>query len=112
MLWRVTHSSAKLRKGDIIKTDLTAKGFDTGYTYTLVEIVGDDLYFQVLTPNGQTIDSGTIHKIDVKTPQGTRPVTTATEKEPAAPPSDFVSPEDEDDPGFVVGADSVPDFFA
>src|SRR5436190_19122533 len=70
-------SSAKLRVGDIIKTDLTAKGFDTGYTYTLVEIVGNDLMFQVLTPQGQTIDSGTIHKIDVKGPDGgTRPVTT------------------------------------
>jgi hypothetical protein len=50
-----------------------------------VEIVGDDLYFQVLTPGGETVDSGTIHKIDVKTPEGTRPVTTAAQKEPAQP---------------------------
>jgi hypothetical protein len=75
-------SSAKVRKGDIIKTDLTAKGFDTGYTYTLIEIVGDELSFQVLTPTGQTIDSGTIRKIDVQTPDGKRPVTTAAQKEP------------------------------
>jgi hypothetical protein len=73
-------SSAKLREGDIVKTNLTAKGFDTGYTYTLVEIVDDDLMFQVLTPAGQTIDSGTIHKIDVKTPEGSRPVTTQAQK--------------------------------
>jgi 3',5'-cyclic AMP phosphodiesterase CpdA len=77
-------SSAKLRAGDIIKTDLTAKGFDTGYTYMLIEIVGDDLSFQTLSPTGQTIDSGTIHKIDIKTPEGTRPITTPATK-PAAP---------------------------
>ena len=77
-------SSAKLRVGDILKTDLTAKGFDTGYTYTLVEIVGDDLMFQARSSTGQTIDSGTIHKIDIKTPEGTRPVTTPATK-PAAP---------------------------
>jgi hypothetical protein len=80
-------SSAKLRAGDIIKTDLTAKGFDTGYTYTLVEIIGDDLMFQVLTPQGQTVDSGTIHKIDVKAPGGgTRPVTTTATKAAQAAP--------------------------
>jgi hypothetical protein len=83
-------SSAKLRAGDIIKTNLTAKGFDTGYTFTLVEIVGDDLTFQTITQAGQTIDSGTIHKIDVKTPEGSRPVTTPATKtaapvRPAAP---------------------------
>ena len=77
-------SSAKLRAGDIIKTNLTAKGFDTGYTFTLVEIVGDDLAFQTVAQTGQTIDSGMIHKIDIKTPEGSRPVTTPAVT-PAAP---------------------------
>ena len=69
-------SSAKLRQGDLLKSDLTAKGWDQGMTYMLVEIVGDDMTFQTLSPTGETIDSGTIHKMDVKTPEGTRPVTT------------------------------------
>ncbi len=71
-------SSAKLRTGDITRTNLTAKGFDTGYTFTLVEIVGDDLMFQTLSQRSLTVDSGTIRKTDVQTPDGPRPVTAPT----------------------------------
>ena len=39
-------SSAKLRQGDLQKTDLTAKGWDQGYAFMLMEIAGDDLSFQ------------------------------------------------------------------
>jgi predicted phosphodiesterase len=74
-------SSAKLRTGDITKTDLTAKGYDRGYTFMLVEIDGDQLTFQTISQTGESIDSGTIHRVDVKTPEGNRPITTA-----AAPP--------------------------
>ncbi len=69
-------ASAKLRRGDLERSNLTAKGWDEGLSYMLVEIVDDDLTFQVLSPRGETIDSGVIHKTDVKTPEGTRPVTT------------------------------------
>jgi hypothetical protein len=55
-------SSAKLRKGDLSKTDLTAKGWDQGYAFILMEIVGDVLHFQVLSDKGETIDSGTIQR--------------------------------------------------
>jgi predicted phosphodiesterase len=41
-------SSAKLRRGDIQKTDLTAKGWDLGYAFMLMEVAGDDLSFQVV----------------------------------------------------------------
>lgn len=59
----ITGSSAKLRKGNIASTQYTAKGFDQGYTFMLVEIVGDDLYYQALTDGGQTIDSGSIRRV-------------------------------------------------
>ena len=75
-------ASAKLRRGDLERSNLTAKGWDQGLSYMLVEIVDDDLTFQVLSPKGETIDSGVIHKTDVKTSEGTRPVTT-----PATPAS-------------------------
>jgi hypothetical protein len=75
-------SSAKLRKGDLSKTSMTAKGWDGGYTYQLMEINGDDLAFQTLSSTGQTIDSGTIKRIEVKTPQGTRPITTSAAPAP------------------------------
>ena len=54
----VEGSSAKLRKGDINPTGLTAFGYDNGYTFMLVEIVGDELFFQTITDKAQTIDSG------------------------------------------------------
>jgi 3',5'-cyclic AMP phosphodiesterase CpdA len=59
----ITGSSAKLREGNISATDLTAKGFDAGYTFMLVEIVGDDMHYQVLTDSGKTVDSGMVHRV-------------------------------------------------
>ena len=37
-------------------SELTAKGWDTGYGFMLVEITGDDLYFQEISDKGETID--------------------------------------------------------
>jgi 3',5'-cyclic AMP phosphodiesterase CpdA len=59
----IAGSSAKLRTGNIAVSDLEGKGFDQGYTFMLVEIVGDDLYFQTLTETGKTIDSGSVHRV-------------------------------------------------
>jgi 3',5'-cyclic AMP phosphodiesterase CpdA len=59
----ITGSSAKLREGNISTTELTAKGFDSGYTFMIVEIVGDDMNYQVLTDGGKTVDSGTVHRV-------------------------------------------------
>jgi len=59
----ITGSSAKLREGNIAPTELTAKGFDSGYTFMIVEVVGDDMYYQAITDTGKTIDSGTVHRV-------------------------------------------------
>jgi predicted phosphodiesterase len=59
----ITGSSAKLREGNISTTQLTAKGFDAGYTFMIVEIVGDDMYYQALTDTGKTVDSGMVHRV-------------------------------------------------
>ena len=59
----ITGSSAKLREGNIAPTALTAKGFDSGYTFMIVEIAGDDMYYQAITDTGKTIDSGTVHRV-------------------------------------------------
>jgi hypothetical protein len=58
----VEGSSAKLRKGDINPTSLTAFGYDSGYTFMLVEVAGDEMYFQTITSRGQTVDSGVVKK--------------------------------------------------
>lgn len=58
----ITGSAAKLRKGNIGASELTAKGFDQGYTFMLMEIVGDELYFETINEAGKTIDSGVIRR--------------------------------------------------
>ena len=59
----ITGSSAKLREGNITQTTLTAKGFDTGYTFMIVEIAGNDFYYQTITDTGKTVDSGSVHRV-------------------------------------------------
>ena len=61
----VNGSAAKLRKGNIGNTGMTAKGYDTGYAFMIVEIAGDELYFQTIESKGQTIDSGVIKRREV-----------------------------------------------
>jgi 3',5'-cyclic AMP phosphodiesterase CpdA len=58
----VSGSSAKLRKGNIGTTDMTAKGFDQGYTFMIVEIAGGEMHFQAIDENGKTIDSGVVRR--------------------------------------------------
>jgi hypothetical protein len=55
-------SSAKLRKGDLEKTALTAYGNDTDYAFVLMEIAGDELYYQAINNKGITLDAGSIRR--------------------------------------------------
>ena len=61
----VNGSAAKLRKGNIGESGMTAKGFDTGYAFMIVEIAGDEMYFQTIEAGGKTIDSGVIKRREV-----------------------------------------------
>jgi predicted phosphodiesterase len=56
----IAGNSAKLRKGNIGGSEISAKGFDTGYSFMLMEIAGKQLHFQTLDQKGQTVDSGVI----------------------------------------------------
>jgi hypothetical protein len=56
----IAGSSAKLRKGNIGTSEMSAKGFDTGYAFMLMEIVDNQLHFQTIDENGRTVDSGVI----------------------------------------------------
>ena len=38
--------------------DLDAVGYDTDCTFMLVEIAGDELYYQTIAGSGATVDSG------------------------------------------------------
>ncbi len=56
----VVGNSAKLRKGNLAKSRITAAGFDEGYSFLICEIDGDTLYFQAISDRGETIDQGRI----------------------------------------------------
>jgi predicted phosphodiesterase len=53
-------ASGSLRKGNLRKTDLTAAGYDQDRSFMLVEIAGDELFFQTISRTGLTVDSGVI----------------------------------------------------
>jgi 3',5'-cyclic AMP phosphodiesterase CpdA len=56
-------SSGQLRDGDLAKTGMTEKGFDTDRTFMLVELAGDEMYFQTLSRAGTEVDSGVLRRI-------------------------------------------------
>jgi 3',5'-cyclic AMP phosphodiesterase CpdA len=62
----ITHfvigGSAKLREGNVKKSDITAKAFDTDNSFGLMEIDGDTLHFQAISRTGKTIDAGTVSR--------------------------------------------------
>ena len=68
----ISGGAAKLRKGNIKKSDLTAAGFDRDRSFMLVEIDGDRLYFQTLSRTGVTVDSGVFEDRDFQATESAR----------------------------------------
>jgi Calcineurin-like phosphoesterase len=56
----VVGSSGKLMGHDLRRSDQVQVGFDSDRGFMLVEIAGDELYFQAISRTGQTIDSGVL----------------------------------------------------
>jgi predicted phosphodiesterase len=56
--------AAKLRRGDIRKTPMTEMGFDTDYSFMVVEVTDDALHFQTIARSGRIVDSGVIARPD------------------------------------------------
>jgi len=56
----ISGGSAKLRRDNIARTNLTAKGFDQDNHFMLMEIDGDTLYYQTISRPGATIDTGVV----------------------------------------------------
>ena len=55
-------ASGELRPGNLARTAITEKGFDTDRSFVLSEIAGDDMYFETISRTGETVDSGVIHR--------------------------------------------------
>ena len=58
----VSGSAGQLRKGNLRRSAMTAAGYDEDQSFMLNEIDGDDLFFQVISRTGRTVDSETIHR--------------------------------------------------
>jgi hypothetical protein len=58
----ISGGAGSLRVNDIRPSGLTDAGFDRDYHFMLIEISGDDLYYQAITRTGATVDSGVVHR--------------------------------------------------
>jgi predicted phosphodiesterase len=63
-------ASGSLRPGDLAFSAITAKGFDSDRSFMMIEIAGDDLYFQAISRTGAAVDSGVIHRTIRPAPGG------------------------------------------
>jgi len=63
----VAGSGGELRRGDTHPSGLTAAYFDQDNAFMLVEVAGDELFFQAVARSGTTVDSGTIRRQDSQT---------------------------------------------
>jgi hypothetical protein len=84
----IVGSSAKLRPGDLTKSAMTAYGNDKDYAFLMVEIVGDELYFQAVNDKGVTLDAGSIRRTPDVAPgegQTTQPVVPQAKPSPVQP---------------------------
>jgi len=64
----VQGGAAKLRRGNIRDNSaMTAKGFDTDRSFTLIEIEGDQLFFETISRLGAVVDSGVIPRRETVT---------------------------------------------
>jgi hypothetical protein len=55
-------ASGSLRQGNLAFSALTAQGFDADRSFMMVEVAGDDLYFQAVSRTGAAVEPGVIHR--------------------------------------------------
>jgi hypothetical protein len=70
----VVGSGGTFLPGDIDRNaGLSASGFDTDLAFMAAEIIGDQMYFNVISRSGQTVDSGMLTRRKTRTPQRLSP---------------------------------------
>ena len=62
----VMGSAGELRYHDLAPSPDTAKGFDTDRAFVLIEIAGDEFWFQAVSRTGATVDSGVLQREKAK----------------------------------------------
>jgi len=57
----ISFCGGQLRSGDVKRgSALTDKAFDQDMHFMLFEVAGDQLYFQVISRTGETVDAGVL----------------------------------------------------
>lgn len=64
VLYFTSGAGGALRINDIRPSRLTAAGFDTDTHFLLMEISGDELFFQAISRAGRTVDAGRVRKLE------------------------------------------------
>jgi hypothetical protein len=59
----VVGSSGKLRYGDLRRSTITEKGFDTDLAFMMVEIAEEEFHFLTVSRSGEKVDSGLLRKL-------------------------------------------------
>jgi hypothetical protein len=63
----ISGAGGKLREGDVQKgSPLTEKAFDKDLSFMLFEVVKDEMFFQVISRAGETVDSGVVPNLRKK----------------------------------------------
>jgi Calcineurin-like phosphoesterase len=60
----IVGSSGKLRKGNIKASRIEGKGFDQDNAFLIAEISGDDMLFQAISRTGETVDGGSVRRVE------------------------------------------------
>lgn len=79
IVYFVLGNSGQLRSGGLDKGAEEAAGYDKDRCFMMMEVVGDQLYFKVITRKGESVDSG------VLTHQSTAVASAQTKTAPAQP---------------------------
>ena len=58
----ISGAAGQLRRSNIAKSEITARGFDQDLHFMLVEIAGDEMYFQAVSRAGKTVDAGSFKR--------------------------------------------------
>jgi hypothetical protein len=71
ILYMTSGGAAKLREGNIRpNSPITAKGFDDDNHFVVMEIDGDEMFFQAISRRGETVDSGSFRRRQSDTTSG------------------------------------------
>ena len=63
----ISGAGGKLREGDVKHgSPLTENAFDTDLSFMLFEVAGDEMHFQVVSRQGETVDSGVVPNLRKK----------------------------------------------